>query len=108
MKCEICGKEIEKSSYAHADLCSSPECFKTHSWNERLDETAIIIDGECYHDGGNNPHEKEKYLGFGGTHFKIQMNDGTVIETNNLWYGGKVPEDRHVKDNAVFIRESKK
>ena len=74
MKCEICGKEIEKSSYTNADLCSS-ECFKIHFWDEHLDETAIIIDGECYHDGGNKPHEREKYLGFGGTRFKTKCQE---------------------------------
>lgn len=104
MKCIICGKEIEKSLYMNADLCSS-ECFGVNFWNECLDDKAIIIDGVCYHDGGKKPIGYSGFLGFGGAVHKIRMNDGTIIETNNLWYNGKVPEDRNIKDNAVFIKE---
>lgn len=102
MKCIICGKEIEKSCYSNAVLCSS-ECFHENFWNECLDETAIIVNGECYHDGGKK-QGSDFLLGFGGSFFKIKMNDGRIIETNNLWYNGPVPEDRNIKDNAVFIR----
>lgn len=104
MKCIICGKEIEKSEYMNAVLCSS-ECFHINFWNECLDDTAIIIDGECYHDGGKKPKEYRGFLGFGGDIFKIKKNSGEVIETNNLWYNGVVPKDRKIKDNAVFIEE---
>ena len=49
MKCVICGKEIEKSKYLHKALCSR-ECFCIDFWNDCLDDKAIIINGECYHD----------------------------------------------------------
>lgn len=51
MKCEICGKEIEKSSYSSAILCSS-ECFGKHFWNEIVKDknNRIIINGHCYVD----------------------------------------------------------
>lgn len=104
MKCIICGKEIEKSGYGNAVLCSS-KCFTENFWNENLDETAIIINGECYHDGGMKPVGYSGFLGHGGRYFKIQMNDGRVIETNNLWCNGDIPKERHVEDNAVFIWE---
>ena len=57
MKCEICGKEIEKSSYSNAILCSS-ECFGKHFWNEIVKDknNRIIINGNCYVDGGNKPN----------------------------------------------------
>ena len=103
MKCVICGKEIEKSMYSNAVLCSS-ECFSENFWNECLDETAIIIDGECYHDGGMKPPVYQGFQGFGGRYFKIQMNDGRVIETNNLWCNGDVPPERNVQNNAIFIQ----
>jgi hypothetical protein len=32
------------------------------------------------------------------------MNDGRVIETNNLWYNGVVPKERGIEDNACFIK----
>ena len=106
MKCIICGKEIEKSGYSHKVICSS-ECFSVDFWNDALDDTAIIIDGECYHDGGMKPKNYSGFLGFSGALFKIKMNDDRVFETNNLWYNGVVPKERGVKDNAIFIKESK-
>jgi hypothetical protein len=102
MKCIICGKEIEKSEYSNAALCSS-KCFHENFWNECVDETAIIVNGECYHDGGRKPEGYSGFLGHAGRLFKIQMNDGRVIETNNLWYNGEVPKERCIADNAIFI-----
>jgi endogenous inhibitor of DNA gyrase (YacG/DUF329 family) len=99
MNCIICGKEIEKSQYMHKTLCSS-KCFNIDFWNDCLDEEAIIIDGTCYHDGGKT---NSSIKGFGGRTFKIQTNDGRIIETDNLWFNGEVPKERNVKDNAVFI-----
>ena len=102
MKCIICGKEIEQSRYMGAVLCSD-ECFDVNFWNECLDDDAIIINGECYHDGGKKPNDYRGFLGHGGRLFKIKKNNGAIIETNNLWYNGVVPKDRNIKDNAVFI-----
>ena len=102
MKCIICGKEIEQSRYMGAVLCSD-ECFDVNFWNECLGDDAIIINGECYHDGGKKPNDYRGFLGHSGRLFKIQKNNGEIIETNNLWYNGVVPKDRNIKDNAVFI-----
>ena len=102
MKCIICGKEIEKSSYLHKVICSS-ECFHVDFWNDCLDESAIIVGGECYHDGGIKPEGYSGFMGHSGRKFTIKMSDGRIIETNNLWYNGKVPEERNVLDNAEFI-----
>lgn len=102
MKCVICGKEIEKSSYGNAVLCSS-KCFSEHFWNECLDDTAIIIHGVCYHDGGKKSSDYTGFMGHSGRYFKIEMNDGRIIETNNLWYNGEIPVERKVEDNARFI-----
>jgi hypothetical protein len=73
-------------------------------WDRCLDDAAIIINGECYHDGGRKPKNYDGFMGFGGREFKIKMNNGKVIETNNLWCNGTVPKDRNVEDNAVFIK----
>ena len=102
MKCIICGKEIEKSSYTHKVICSS-ECFNVDFWNDTLDDSAIIIDGECYHDAGRRSNSYPGFLGHSGREFTIKMTDGRIIETNNLWYNGVVPKERNIKDNACFI-----
>lgn len=102
MKCIICGKTIERSAYSGADLCSS-KCFYENFWNETIDETAIIVNGGCYHDGGRLPAGYSGFMGHGGKFFRIEMFDGRIIETNNLWYNGKIPVERAIKDNARFI-----
>lgn len=102
MKCIICGKEINKSLYSNEVLCSS-ECFYENFWNDCLDDSAIIINGMCYHDGGRRPDGYQGFIGFGGREFCIKMNNGEVIRTNNLWSNGIVPENRNIKDNAVFV-----
>lgn len=102
MKCVICGKEIEKSKYSNKVLCSS-ECFNIDFWNDCIDDEAIIIDGECYHDGGKKPDGYRGFLGFAGRLFHIKMHNGKTITTNNLWYNGVVPKERNIKDNACFV-----
>ena len=95
MKCVICGREIEKSQYSNAVLCSGA-CFYKHFWNKIVAEKDkhIIINGECYCDGGNveNPNDVG-FLGCSGRRFWIRFFDGREITTNNLWYQGKVPDD---------------
>ena len=106
MKCVICGKEIEKSQYSNKVLCST-ECFHIDFWNDCLDDEAIIIDGECYHDGGKKPSSYRGFLGFDVCVFHIEMNNGKTITTNNLWYNGVVPKERNIQDNARFITNHK-
>ena len=103
-KCIVCNKEIEKPKFG-GPICSE-ECFNVWFWNSQLNDEAIIIDGICYHDGGRDKTHFG-FRGFGGAEFKIQMNDGRIIETNNLWCNGKIPESRNIKDNAKFIKEVK-
>lgn len=71
MKCIICGKELEKSAYSNAPLCSS-ECWLIDYWNKIVAEKDehIIINGECYYDDGDvtNP-DRYSFLGCGGRRF---------------------------------------
>ena len=106
MKCVICGKEIERSRYFNKVLCSA-ECHTIDFWNYHLDDDAIIIDGCCYHDGGMKAPGYMGFMGYGGRLFTIQMNDGRIIKTNNLWCNGDVPKERNIKDNAVFITKTR-
>lgn len=77
---------------------------------EFIDTSAIIIDGNIYHDGGYKIQEDtefpfKSFLGFAGKKFSIKMNTGEVLQTNNLFCNGSLPEGSKVKDNAVFIDE---
>lgn len=106
MKCVICGKEIEKSQYSNAVLCSS-KCFHIHYWREIIAEKEqhIIINGECYCDGGEVEHpSRYMFLGFGGRRLWIRFFDGREITTNNLWHQGKIPEEfrDQLPDTAEF------
>ncbi|MFR2207335.1 MAG: hypothetical protein ACLS59_07335 [Clostridia bacterium] len=107
MKCEICGKEIEKSSYSSAILCSS-ECFGKHFWNEIVKDknNRIIINGHCYVDGGNKPDAiHTSWLGFNGNKFNIEFFDGRKLTTNNLWCNGEIPKEyrKLLPNNAKLI-----
>ena len=112
IKCTICGKEFDKTHYnkPYDDVCGS-ECFHEKHW--RLTEqryldgaTFIIINGHLYTDGGHKSNPRNtSFLGHAGREFKIKMNDGAEIFTNNLWHGGEIPEHHReiLCDNAVFL-----
>ena len=57
-----------------------------------------------YTDGGKSD-SPNSMKGFSGRKFKIQMNDGKVIETDNLWCGGDIPDSHRdrMPDNAKFM-----
>ena len=99
MNCIICGKNIEKSKYTNATLCSA-ECFMQLYWKEALDDKALIIDGECYHVA---PEKNHGARGFGGREFTIQKANGEIIKTSNLWRQGKIPDYAYRQDNAKFV-----
>lgn len=94
LRCVICGKEMEKSQFSNAPLCSE-KCFSKHYWNKLLKEKDehIIIHGKCYYDAGNveNP-DNVSFLGCSGQRFWIRFFDGREITTNNLWCQGEIPE----------------
>jgi len=105
LKCEVCGKEIEKSSYSNKVICSS-ECFHKDFWNQIVREKDIylFIDGSCYWVGPEDEHRV--FRGYDGRKFTIQRFDnGKIIETTNLWFRGDVPDgwQNELKDNAKFI-----
>jgi len=69
-------------------------------WKETLDETAVIINGRCYHIGDED--SKSYFRGFGGALFIIEFFDGRVVRTTNLWENGVIPPRYRVPDNARF------
>ena len=106
MICVVCGKEFDGEVYCgeYSDCCCH-KCFTKKFWNNIITEKDehIVIDGSCY---AIAPDPIDGFYGFGGRRFKIKMFDtGEVIETNNLWYQGKIPEEyRHLLPNtAQFV-----
>ena len=112
MKCEICGKEIEKSMFYDCIICSS-ECHHKLYWLEKCKQQAedpyhwTIIDGFSYCFDKKRPIKDSRtdWLGCSGRHFKIRYDNGDTYETNDLWEQGKIPDEfrDRLKDNAEFI-----
>ena len=104
MNCVICNKEIEKSKYVNAVLCSS-DCWHIDFWNEQVsnkDDTKIVrIDGVQYRVGNKN---QDSFRGYGGREFRIKLSNGEIIETTNLWHNGDIPEEfkELLPNNAEF------
>lgn len=83
-------------------------CFTCLFWLDRIeaqaDPKACVVNGNSYHDAGKRTGTPDHCLGFGGRQFRIVFTDGRVIETNNLFGQGPVPErfrDR-LPDTARF------
>ena len=101
-KCVICGKPYTKELYSGTKVCSS-KCFREDFWNKTLDNTAIIVNGVCYHDGGPSKSPAE-FRGHAGAMFVIQRLDkNEIIVTDNLWCNGEIPPERNISDNAIFL-----
>lgn len=102
MKCEVCGKEIEKSKYYSCCVCST-ECFTKAYWLDRIkhknSKTQVVINGIVYQ------IEREDAVGmrgFDGSKYTIEFFDGRKVTTTNLWANGRIPDEFRNKlpDNA--------
>lgn len=109
--CSRCGI-LEAANYSGAikdRMTAKQICFHCDFWEQRSKEvkpSRLIIDGETYSDGGNKPNDRKDFLGFAGRVWKIER-DGNIWETNNLWYGGVIPQEYRevMPDNARFVKE---
>lgn len=108
--CSRCGRlEIARfSSEIKNRMTVKQICFHCDHWEQISKEvkpSRLIIDGQTYSDGGNKPQGRRDFLGFSGQLWKIER-DGKVWETNNLWYGGVIPQEYRdaMPDNAKFIK----
>lgn len=104
--CVCCGGVITTTYHNNKSLIEKNMCFSCDLWDERSRiENKVVIDGCCY-SIGLETNQENKYKGYGGRKFKIQMNNSDeIITTTNLWCGGDVPlifRDR-IKDNAKFV-----
>lgn len=91
-------------------------CFNCAIWFRRIEETLSIIDDgsvsvimnhEAYiaHPFINGP--LKGFVGHGGCIFYVQMNDRSVVQSNNVWRQGDIPEIfwKDLPDNAKRISE---
>lgn len=104
--CKMCGQYFA-THYANKErLIEKNICFGCAFWDEMAErKDRIIADHNCYKDGGRK-NSRDGFLGFGGAEWKIRMNDGRLVETNNLWHNGNIPKrfwDR-MPDNAVILQ----
>lgn len=74
------------------DNNSCRECqFWYDLWVDR-DDTNVARVGNRHFVIGHETKGNKRFNGFGGQLFKIQFDDGRVVETNNLWSQGEIPE----------------
>lgn len=110
--CKICGKEIHYrySSKIEAELKAKGVCDTCDFWLEKQafhtpenEHKWCVADGIHYIVGNEN--SKDYFRGFGGSHVRIHFNDGTVVDSTNLWCQGDIPEGYwrdHMPDNATL------
>ena len=103
--CPSCGKCYARRHTPESYIGNN--CFDCSFWLEKTDypddmkNHQVIIDGQHY-----LFHETDSFIkGFGGRRFKIQFFDGRIIETNNLWFQGEIPDQFRsmLPNNAVFL-----
>jgi hypothetical protein len=79
-------------------------------WDDQLADrsNAVVIGSVHYRIGKHIANIKPSLLGFGGRHSTIRMIDtGEIIETNDLWHQGTVPEEYRelMPNNAEFVQQ---
>ena len=110
-RCRECGDPTQ-SNYiepSKSQILARQLCFKCNFWinvvEDDHDGRGIILDGVHYRDGGRTLRASEAN-GFGGAEWRLRLTSGALVETNNLWCQGRVPDhfrDR-LPDNAVRER----
>lgn len=52
----------------------------------------VFPDYSIYYPNKMKPKGYTGFQGFGGSLFKVEMKDGSIQESNDVWYRGKLPE----------------
>jgi protein-arginine kinase activator protein McsA len=103
MNCKECGEKInfhfeEKTKERLARLSL---CFDCDHWNSLYESSLVVKPGDgqsirCdnghFMIGPENASRESMFRGFGGAKFIFVMDDGTRIESTNVWHQGKIPE----------------
>jgi len=104
--CKECREEYDPNNHKGIkDLC-----FKCWFWIGHIREVyssmSVRVGGQHYRLSNPVMADPERAgLGHGGAKFLIEFEDGRVVETNNLWHQGEIPErfsDR-LPTNAKFL-----
>jgi len=105
MKCAHCGNESNSNYY-----CPTCEYYMTRMSmmaenNGNLGYAKLIIAGGDIYLVKPMSSEPARYRGFGGTTFRFKMLSGEIVESNDCWSNGHVPENFKdlLPDNAVLI-----
>lgn len=107
MICNKCNKECNDDK-THYNSIKEGMCFKCTFWTEITEEYNIqktfVVDGIAYTPAKRN-NIKTRWNGYAGREFLIKTLSGNLIDTNNLWHRGTVPEHFKdvLKDNATFL-----
>jgi hypothetical protein len=109
LACCKCGV-LTTSSYREpigSRMRANQMCFHCDYWMavvaEHSKSPKLIIAGHTYKIG-TNP-KGGKYNGMGGRKFDIELADGTVVTTYDLWAGSQIPAEHRaaMPDNAKFL-----
>jgi len=111
--CKECGM-LEFANYMNEeDLKGRELCFGCNLWIERsqsIGKQTLIVERQgklqMLTDGGRSS-DRKSFLGFGGCeweYYKVD-NPDDIIYTNNMWFGGDIPERLHhlFTVNAVIL-----
>lgn len=110
--CSFCGVQKHEIGYMEScvkELRKHQLCFTCNHWREVSESLNVyVVKGKAWTDAGDIPNAPaigKQFMGSGGTRTRIRKFDGTVVETNNLWCRGIVPEAWKDKlpDNAEFL-----
>lgn len=98
-RCQECGLWIEYGGFAGMERERAPIAF---CWDCKFWLARIPLDGKHFVAEGSDglpyyyslgPHAiPSSHNGFGGAWHTVTFNDGRVVETCDLWFGGDVPE----------------
>lgn len=104
--CKCCGKTYKKRHSPEAYLGNN--CFDCSFWLCKTDYPDYVANRRAIINGDHYMAYAETdgiFRGSGGRRFIIQFFDGRIIETNNLWHQGTIPDRFRelLQDNAVFV-----
>ena len=100
--CYVCGREIKDNEWFYcvgpnSHVCNDNKCYKTYFWDRLTAKFVVdtqheyaVIGSKIYSIGSDNDEPR----GMSGRPWTIEFFDGTVRETNSLWYLAEVPEDK--------------
>lgn len=109
MKCKICGQEVpDYRVFPKEGVCYDCDFWSKKVKSDKTEEPyrVVIINGTHYYIGDED--SQSGFRGFGGAKFYIEFNDGTKVETTNLWCQGEIPSLWREKfpDNAKFCNNN--